>query len=119
MTRILIVDDQASFRQRLHQLLSMAGLEIVAEAGDIPTAVELIRTKQPDLAIVDVVLPGINGLEGVALLKSVIPGLRVFLVSAHRDKAQMFQAAALHAGAEAFITKDDLDLELVSQWCIH
>jgi len=116
MTRILIVDDQPSFRLQLRQLLSLAGLETVVEAGDIPTAVELSRSHQPDLAIVDVVLPGINGFEGVALLKSVVPNLRVFLVSAHRDRAEIFQAAAHQAGAEAFITKDDLDLDLVNQW---
>lgn len=116
MTRILIVDDQAPFRRRLCQLLTLAGLETVAEAGDIPTAVELCRSHQPDLAIVDVVLPGTSGLEGVAMLKSVHPNLRVFLVSAHRDQAHIFQAAAHQAGAEAFISKEDLDFDLVSQW---
>ena len=116
MTRILIVDDQISFRQSLHQLLTLTGLEVVAEAGDIPTAVELARSLQPDLAIVDVFLPGITGLEGVTALKTADPGLRVFLVSAHRDQAHVFQSAALRVGAEAFFTKDDLDLDLVSQW---
>jgi len=116
MTRILIVDDQASFRQQLRQLLNVAGLDTVAEAGDIPTAVELCSNLLPDLAIVDVILPGISGLEGVPLLKNAAPGLRVFLVSAHRDQAHVFQVAALQAGAEAFISKDDLEFDLVSQW---
>ena len=116
MTRILIIDDQASFRQHLRQLLTLAGLETVAEAGDIPTALELCRSQQPDLAIVDVFLPGITGQEGVPLLKTILPGLRIFLVSAHRDQAHIFQAAAQQAGAEAFIAKDDLDLDLVNQW---
>jgi CheY-like chemotaxis protein len=116
MTRVLIVDDQPAFRRVLGQLLTRAGLVIVGEAGDIPEAEELVRTLQPDLAVVDVMLPGVSGLESTPRLKALLPTLRVILVSAHLNHAAVFQTAAQEAGAEAFIPKDELDLGVVRAW---
>ncbi len=116
MTRVLIVDDQPAFRRQLRRLLAYAGLTVVGEAGDIPEAEAQVRALQPDLAVVDVMLPGVNGLEGTPRLKALAPALRVFLVSAYRDRAELFRTAAQEAGAEAFIAKDDLDMNVVSAW---
>jgi DNA-binding NarL/FixJ family response regulator len=116
MTRVLIVDDQPSFRRHLRQLLSHAGLTVVGEADDISTAKELVRDLKPDIAIVDVMLPGESGVAGTPKLKALAENLRVILVSAHHDSAQMFQKSAEEMGAEAFIPKDDLDLEVVRKW---
>jgi len=116
MTHVLIVDDQPAFRRALGQLLTRAGLVVVGEAGTILEAEELVRAIRPDLAVVDVMLPGINGLEGTPRLKALAPDLRVILVSAHRDRADQFQAVAAEVGAEAFIPKDDLDLSVVRTW---
>ncbi len=116
MTRVLIVDDQPAFRRQLGRLLTYAGLTVVGEAEDIPQAAGLVQTCQPDLAVVDVMLPGVNGLEGVSRLKALAPTLRVILVSAYRDHADLFRAAAAEAGAEAFIPKDELDLNVVQMW---
>ena len=116
MTRVLIVDDKPAFRRQLRQLLTLAGLTVVGEAGDIPEAETQLQALRPDLAVVDVILPDVNGLEGTPRLKALAPNLRVILVSAHRDRAELFQAAAEEAGAEAFISKDDLDLEVVRAW---
>ena len=116
MTRVLIVDDRSSFRCYLRQLLVRAGLTVVGEAGNIPDAEELAQTLQPDLAVVDVMLPGINGLEGTHRLKALAPDLRVILVSADGDRADIFRAAAQEAGAESFIPKDDLDLRVAQAW---
>ena len=116
MTRVLIVDDQPAFRRHLRQLLTYAGLTVVGEAGDIPAAEAQVRALQPDLAVVDVRLPGVNGLEGTVRLKALSPNLRVILVSAYRDQAEVFQTAAEEVGAEAFIAKDDLDLGVVQAW---
>lgn len=116
MTRVLIVDDRASFRRYLRQLLARAGLTVVGEAGSIAEAEELARTQQPDLAVVDVMLPGVNGLEGTPRLKALVPSLRVILVSAHLNHAEIFRAAATEAGAETFVPKDNLDLEVVRMW---
>lgn len=115
-TRVLIVDDQASFRRHLRQLLTHAGLTVVGEAGDVPEARELTRDLQPDLAIVDVSLPGENGLSGTPQLRALAPKMRVILVSAQNDSGQILEKSAIESGAEAFIPKDDLELEVVKKW---
>lgn len=115
-TRVLIVDDQASFRRHLRQLLTHAGLTVVGEAGDVPEARELTRDLQPDLAIVDVSLPGENGLSGTPQLRALAPKMRVILVSAQNDSGQMLEKSAIESGAEAFIPKDDLELVVVKKW---
>jgi DNA-binding NarL/FixJ family response regulator len=114
--RVLIVDDQASFRRQLRQLLTQAGLAVIGEAGDMPEAKELTRNLQPDLAVVDVNLPGENGVSGTPQLRALAPHMRVILISAHHDSAQVLQKSARDAGAEAFIPKDDLELEVVKKW---
>jgi len=116
MTRVLIVDDQPTFRRQLRQLLTCAGLIVVGEAGDIPEAEAQVHTLQPDLAVVDVRLPGANGIEGTPRLKALAPDLRVILVSAYHDRAKIFRTAAEEVGAEAFVPKDDLDLDVVRAW---
>ncbi len=116
MTRVLIVDNQPTFRKRLSSLLDVAGLTVVGEANDIQEAEAQVKTLQPDLAVVDVVLPGVTGIEGAPRLRAKAPNLRVILVSAHRDRAEVYLNAAKQAGAEAFVPKDDLDLALVQSW---
>ncbi|MDY7079674.1 MAG: response regulator transcription factor [Chloroflexota bacterium] len=116
MTRVLIVDDRPTFRRHLRQLLTYAGLTVVGEAGDIPEAEAQVQALQPDLAVVDVMLPGINGLEGTPRLKALAPNLRVILISAHLNHAELFRTAATEAGAETFVPKDDLELNVVQEW---
>ncbi len=116
MTRVLIVDDQPGFRRQLSALLVRAGLTVVGEASHIPQAEVQLKTLQADLAVVDVMLPDINGLEGVPRLKALCPNLRVILISAYHDQAEVFRTAAKEVGAETFVSKDDLDLEIVRAW---
>jgi len=116
MTRVLIVDDQPAFRRELRNLLIHAGFNVVGEAGDIQEARAQVRATQHDLAVVDVMLPGVNGIEGTAQLKALAPALRVILVSAYRDRVELFTTAAAAVGAEAFLPKDDLNLDSVCAW---
>jgi DNA-binding NarL/FixJ family response regulator len=116
MVRVLIVDDQPAFRAQLCELLTRAGLVVVGEAGDIPEAEARLRMVEADLAVVDLMLPGLNGLEGTPRLKRLRPKLRVIVVSALQDRQHAMQAAAVDAGAEAYIAKDDLELARVRGW---
>lgn len=117
MTRVLIVDDRPTFRRILGRLLTHAGLTVIGEVGSIAEAEVFVQAQQPDLAVVDVMLPGINGLEGTLRLKGLAPDMRVILVSAYQDRAEVFRTAAEVVGAEAFIIKDNLDLNVVQAWC--
>lgn len=114
MTRVLIVDDQPLFRRQLRALLTLAGLDVVAEAEDIESAEAQVRLHHPDLAVVDVILPGVSGIEGAPRLKTLAPKMRLILVSAYRER--VWEASAQAAGAEAFIPKDELDLSVVMSW---
>jgi DNA-binding NarL/FixJ family response regulator len=114
--RVLIVDDQPSFRRHLRHLLTYAGLMVVGEAGDMRAARELTQNLQPDLAVVDVNLPGENGVSGTPRLMALAPKMRVIPVSAQDDRARVLQQSALESGAEAFIPKDDLELAVVEKW---
>ena len=112
MSQILIVDDNPTFRNQLADLLRRAGAARVHTAADIPQALDRMADCAYDLAVVDVLLPGTNGLEGTLLLRERCPRLRIVLVSAYPQ----FAAAAATVGAEAFYAKDDLDLATVRHW---
>jgi DNA-binding NarL/FixJ family response regulator len=116
MNRVLIVDDQPKFRRQLRTLLQTAGFQVVEEADSIVSALDIVRSAKPDIAIVDVMLPGENGLEGTRKLKTANEKVRIFLVSAHHDSADLFVRSAKEIGAEAFIPKDELDLATVIKW---
>ena len=116
MTRILILDDQPEFRKQLSSVITFSGLVVAGEAGSVPEALELLPAISADLAIVDIGLPGINGIEGTLLLKKVYPKLRVILVSAYSDQSTLFMQAAARVGAECFISKDRLDLDVIKGW---
>jgi DNA-binding NarL/FixJ family response regulator len=116
MTRVLIVDDLSSFRAHLRQLLTQAGIDVVGEAGDGPEAEIQAQALKPDLAVMDIMLPGPNGFEVTRHLKALIPSLRVIIISAYGNYAQNYQIAATEAGAETFVLKDDLELCLVRGW---
>jgi CheY-like chemotaxis protein len=116
MTRVLILDDQPGFRKQLSSLITFSGLEVAGEAGSVPEALELLPSIGADLAIVDIDLPGLNGIEGTPLLKKAAPGLRVILVSAYADQSALFMEAAVRVGAECFISKDRLDPDVIMSW---
>ncbi len=116
MTRVLIVDDQSEFRKQLRSALTFSGLEVAGEAGSVHEALKLLPCISADLAIVDVEMPGINGIEGTKLLKEALPVLRIILVSAYANHLELFTQAAARAGAESFISKDRLDPEVIKSW---
>ncbi len=114
--KVLIVDDRSAFRRRLRQLLELAGWSVVGEAGDIPTAEELVQNLRPDVALVDVFLPGVNGFDGAVRLKASMKSLRVYLISSYANQTHQVETLARSSGAEAFVLKDDLNLELIRTW---
>ena len=76
--RVLIVDDHAVLRSGLHLLLdAQAGIEVVGEAGDVKEAVFEAREKKPDIVLMDVVMPGQTGIEGVPLVLKEAPKAKV------------------------------------------
>ena len=111
--RILLADDHALVRAGLRALLAeLPGLEVVAEAGDGYEALELIREKKPDIALVDVSMPMRSGLEVAARARKDYPEVRVVMLSMHADAE--FVRQALAAGAAGYLVKhaDRAEFEL-------
>ncbi len=103
--RVVVADDHPLFRQGIVRALRIAGgFEIVAEAADGASALALIHRHDPDVAVVDVRMPGMDGIDVIAALARSGSDVPVVLLSAFDDESLV--AAALEAGAAGYITKN-------------
>ncbi len=110
--RVLIVDDHAILRDGLRSLLeSEEGLTMVAEAEDGRQACELAAEARPHVVIMDVQMPGLNGLEATRKILKKAPQVRVLVLSMYT--ARRFVARALEAGARGYVAKDCAFEEIV------
>ena len=110
--RILLADDHTIVRQGLRKVLEeRPEWEVVAEAGDGREAVRLAEQHRPDIAIVDVAMPLLNGIETTRQITKRVPTTRVLVLSMHADEAYVTQI--LQAGATGYLLKDSADVDLV------
>ena len=111
--RVLIVDDHEIFRRGLRALLEPSSeWEICGEAVDGMDAVEQCKSLKPDIVVLDVSMPRLNGLEAARLIKKGDPEPKIVIITQH-DSPQI-RSAALEAGARAFVTKSAVGNELVT-----
>ena len=104
MIRVLLADDHALVRAGLSALLKgIAGVEVVAEAGDGREALALIAKHRPHVVLMDIAMPGLNGLEAAARAKKDFPGVRIMVLSMHVNEEYVLQA--LRAGAAGYLLK--------------
>jgi DNA-binding NarL/FixJ family response regulator len=111
--RLLLADDHALVRAGMRALLNeLPGVEVVAETGDGREALRLVREKRPDIALIDISMPGLNGLEVAMRIVHDHPTTRVIIVSMHGDDESVRRA--LVAGAAGYLLKnsDRSELEL-------
>ncbi|WP_414942413.1 response regulator [Amycolatopsis sp. cmx-11-51] len=110
--RVLIVDDQALFREALATLLEVQPeIEVVGEAGDGEQAVRLCAELRPDVALMDLRMPVLDGIAATTRLRAEQPGVRVLALTTFDDDADVF--AALRAGAVGYLLKDVSSTRLV------
>lgn len=112
-TRIVLADDHRLFRAGVRELLRASGdLEIVAEAGDGREALRLIAAHHPDIALMDIMMPALNGLDATARVARAFPRTRVVILSMNADVDSVLKA--LRAGASSYLVKsaDPAELEL-------
>jgi DNA-binding NarL/FixJ family response regulator len=103
-TRVLLADDHTLVRAGLRSLLeSIPGVEVVAETGDGREALELIGTERPDVALLDIGMPSLNGLEVAKRAAKESPRTRLVMLSMHADASYVRQA--LRAGASGYLLK--------------
>ncbi|MET8331411.1 response regulator transcription factor [Streptomyces sp. NPDC005181] len=111
-TRILLADDHALVRRGVRLILdSEPDLTVVAEAGDGAEAVEAARTHQLDLAILDIAMPRLTGLQAARELARTQPGLRLLILTMYDNEQYFFEALA--AGASGYVLKSVADRDLV------
>jgi DNA-binding NarL/FixJ family response regulator len=104
--RIVIVDDHPLFRKGLEGLIHSDGsFAVCGEAGNAAEAMEVIRKLNPDLAIVDLSLPGANGIELIKNVRAEFPKLPILVLSMHDES--LYALRALRAGAEGYVMKHE------------
>ncbi len=109
--RVILADDHALVRQGIRSLLEkLDDVEVIGEVNDGREALELSKTTQPDIVIMDITMPGLSGLEAVSRMKKACPTTRVIMLSMHGGE-EYFQQA-LDSGAAGYLLKDADQLEL-------
>ncbi len=103
--RVVLADDHTLFRAGLRALLEqLPDVQVVAEARDGREAVHMVETHHPDLVLMDIAMPGLNGLEATRRLVKAFPAIRVLILSMHKSEEYVWQA--LRAGAVGYLLKD-------------
>jgi DNA-binding NarL/FixJ family response regulator len=102
--RVIIADDHPMFRQGLRALLDALGIEVVGEAENGPDAVRLAHDVQPDVVVMDLHMPGGNGIEATRTITRTSPHIGVLVLTMFRDDDSVF--AAMRAGARGYLLKE-------------
>jgi len=109
--RILMVDDHALLREGVNALISAEpDMELVAEASNGEEAVDKFRTHRPNVTLMDIQMPGLNGVEAISRIRAEFPEARIVVLTTYSGDAQVI--GALRAGARAYLLKGDVHREL-------
>jgi DNA-binding NarL/FixJ family response regulator len=111
--RVLLTDDHTLVRSGIRRILEgQAGVEVVAEAADGDAALDLVRRTDADVLVLDLKMPGADGVEVLRAAKAVRPALKVIILTMHAG--QEYVARAVRAGADAYLLKDSAVQDLVA-----
>jgi DNA-binding NarL/FixJ family response regulator len=102
--RVLIADDHALFRDGLRSLLEARGVDVVAEARNGREAIDLTRRHAPEIVLMDLTMPETSGLEATRAISASQPDVRVVVLTASEEDADLFEA--IKSGAQGFLPKD-------------
>jgi len=103
--RVLLVDDSPNFLPALRAVLETHGYVVCGEAGDGVAAIEQARVLKPDLVVLDLAMPRLNGMEAAAVLKNLMPKMQIVVLTFHDDQIKAVPASAF--GIKAVISKAD------------
>jgi NarL family two-component system response regulator LiaR len=110
--RVIIADDHAVVRDGTRQLLEREGdIEVVGEAGDGEEAIRVATKVRPDVAVIDIAMPRLNGIEATRQIKRLLPATAVLILTAYDDDQYIF--ALLEAGAAGYLLKSVRGRELI------
>lgn len=101
--RVIVADDHSLFRDGIVSLLEAARFTVIGEAGDGPTAVEAILRLRPDVALMDIAMPGCTGLQALREIRAQWPEAKVVILTVSDEDADLFEA--VEAGASGYLLK--------------
>ena len=111
--RVVLADDHLLFREGMKRLIEeMPGVEVVGEAGDGLELLNLVKDLRPDMAIIDISMPNLRGIEATREIKMINPLTKVLILTMHKSKDYLYHS--ISAGAEGYLLKEDSDMELFS-----
>jgi len=110
-TRIVLADDHVLVRQGLRSLLERERFQVMAEASDGQEAVRLVETHQPDIAILDISMPTLNGIDAARGLSRSAPKTKVILLTQHEEEQYIHEA--LEAGVKGYVLKNQVANDLI------
>jgi len=111
--KVLLADDHKMMREGLRAMLdSLPDVEVIAEAEDGQQALELAHRLKPDMVVMDVAMPKLNGMEATRRIKADLPKIKILALSMHSDR--QFVVGMLRAGASAYLLKDCAFRELAT-----
>jgi len=110
--RVLLAEDHTIVRKGLRSLLdSEVGMEVIGEAEDGREAIQMTQQLRPDVVLMDISMPGLNGLEATRQIKERFPEVKVLVLTRHADEEYVFQI--LRAGASGYVVKKAAPAELI------
>ncbi len=111
--RIVIADDHSLIRKGLRTIIELeAGMQVIGEAGDGEGLLKFLAREQPDMVIMDISMPNINGIDAIGRVLALYPEIRILMLTMHRNSQYFYNA--ISAGAHGYLIKDDSDTELLT-----
>ena len=113
MIKVLLADDHSIVRAGLRRIVEESGeMQVVAEAADGREAIQLVNKTAPDVAVIDISMPGLDGLEVIAQLQALHPNLPILVLTMHEEG--QYVVRAIQAGAMGYLTKQSAPEQLVN-----
>jgi two-component system, NarL family, response regulator NreC len=109
--RILLADDHMVVRQGLRVLLEQAGMVVIGEASDGQEALRIAHEQHPDVAVLDIAMPHLNGLETAKRLREALPQIKIVLLTVHTEDPYILEA--LQSGAVGYVLKTQAAVDIV------
>ena len=100
--RAVVIDDTTDIRDLLSIALSRGGMDVVGEAGDGQAGVDLVREERPDVVLLDLAMPVMDGVEALPLIRALVPDAQIIVISAFAGKVS---EQVLDSGADGYVLK--------------
>lgn len=111
--RIVIADDHSLIRKGLRTIIELeSDMQVIGDAGDGEELLNFLTHEQPDLVVMDISMPNLNGIDAIEKVLALYPDIRILILTMHRNSQYFYNA--ISAGAHGYLIKDDSDTELLT-----